>query len=66
MYLSNVIKLFVIFLNLGGGKDLATAANIKTTFIDEKPPTTSVNTNLHKPLESTPKLNPNNIGNDKQ
>lgn len=46
----------------GGGKDLATAATIKSTFVDEKPPSTSVNTNLTKPLEPTSKMNANNMG----
>jgi len=45
---------------------LATAATIKSTFVDEKPPTTSINTNLPKPsLEPIPKMNPNNMGNKK-
>ncbi|XP_050547780.1 protein strawberry notch [Daktulosphaira vitifoliae] len=47
----------------GGGKDLATAANIKSSFKDEKPSSTSINTNnLSKPLESTYKVNSNNMG----
>lgn len=51
-------------LLLGGGKDLATAATIKSTFVDEKPPSTSINTNLTKPLEPTSKMNANNMGNN--
>lgn len=55
---------FVCTLLLGGGKDLATAANIKSAFPDEKPTTTSVNTNSTKPLEPTTKINANNMGNN--
>lgn len=47
----------------GGGKDLATAATIKSPFVDEKPPSTSINANLTKPLEPTSKMNTNNMGN---
>jgi len=46
----------------GGGKDLATAATIKSSYVDEKPPGTSINTNLNKPLEPTTKMNANNMG----
>lgn len=47
----------------GGGKDLATAAAIKPAFLDEKPPSTSINTTVTKPLEPTSKMNANNMGN---
>lgn len=53
--------IFLIWL-LGGGKDLATAANIKASFVDEKPPSTSINTNITKPVEPTSKMNANNMG----
>ncbi|XP_050441174.1 protein strawberry notch [Adelges cooleyi] len=48
----------------GGGKDLATAANIKTTFKDEKVPSTSINANnLNKPIDPAYKANnSNNLG----
>lgn len=51
---------------LGGGKDLATAASLKPTFVDEKPPSTSVSANMTKPIEPTSKMNANsnNIGNN--
>jgi hypothetical protein len=42
---------------------LATAATIKSSYVDEKPPGTSINTNLNKPLEPTTKMNANNMGN---
>lgn len=35
---------------------------MKTPFLDEKPPSTSINTNLVKPLEAPLKMNPNNMG----
>lgn len=33
--------------------------------MDEKPPSTSINTNLTKPIEPTSKINTNNMGNYK-
>jgi len=64
MYFKCYKKVIVLLILLsGGGKDLATAATIKSTFVDEKPPSTSINTNLTKPLEPTSKMNANHMGN---
>lgn len=48
---------------LGGGKDLATAANIKLAFPDEKPSTAIINTSSTKIMEPTIKMNANSMGN---